>query len=559
MDGKADGETQGRDDPDSDEALDLEAQQVEETQRNHGAGMQDAPGGLLPHPSGWSRRELTLVALQFAAVVAIAIGLIVLSTHDAELFDRVLGLVLVLGLGFTMAGHFQGPDRNWGLGLASAVGAVAGVGLMINPNRWLGGITLLAGAGLALAGVVSAVRSKYSSGRTKDELAQAGLLFVAGGALILLPDSVVTLVIVALACLVVTQVLISAGVRLRLTALAADEGQGVLLRWLATRGATAERRRLVYEQTFFEGRFAMARTGRYCLMMFFASVISAVGVMTDSTAVVVGAMLIAPLISPMMGMGLSLAMGWPNRLSRSTLHVAAGIAIAIGTGWILAAALRLNVDVLANSQITSRASPTITDLVVAVAAGAAGAFALSRSDVSSALPGVAIAIALVPPLSVAGVTAQGGNWVQTRGSLLLFLTNLIAILFVGGAVFIFTGIAPLRRVTQSQHRVRTWGGVLATLSVLVIGALVLNGEQIARDSLATGQARSTVIDWLGVDPDFAVVSLEVEEGDVTVTLTGPGDPPSAASLADRLASELDRKVRLDLQWVPRNRAVVTGG
>ncbi|MEZ5373376.1 MAG: DUF389 domain-containing protein [Microthrixaceae bacterium] len=524
---------------------------------NQSAGLHDAPGGVFPRQTGPARRDLLVATAQFVAVAAVVVVLVALSEKDRELFERLLGLVLVVGLGVTTTSVLRGPDRNWGLGLAGAVGALAGVGLMISPNRWLEGITLLAGGGLAVAGMLTAVRSRLSVTHRRDELAQSGLLLVAGGALVVLPETMLRLVLVVLAGLVIAHIVVATGARLGLTTLEEDHGQGALLRWLAVRGASAKRRQSVYDHTFFEGGEATARTGRYVLMMFLASVISAVGVLTDSTAVVVGAMLIAPLIGPMMGMGLSLAMGWPTRLSRSALHVASGVGIALGTAWVSAAILAVNVDVVANTQVASRASPTITDLLVAVAAGAAGAFALSRSDVSSALPGVAVAIALVPPLSVVGVAAQAGEWAEARGALLLFLTNMIAIVFVGGTTFVVTGIAPLRRVAESQHRVRTWGGALAILGVIVVGGLILNGEQVARDSLAVGQARAEVTDWLGADSEFAIVSVEVDQRDVTVNLVGPGDPPPAAQLAQRLAAGLDRPVRLDLQWVPRNRAIVS--
>ncbi len=200
----------------------------------------------------------------------------------------------------------------------------------------------------------------------------------------------------------------------------------------------------------------------------------------------------------------------------------------------------------------------MTDLVIAVAAGAAGAYALSRQGVASSLPGVAIAIALVPPLSVVGIAAQRGRWDQAAGTLLLFSTNVVAILLVGGVVFVLTGVAPLRRARTGQRRVMV--GLVAALvvGVLVVLALVVNGRQIAADALAENDVRRSVAQWLGPDTEFSLVSLQVQPDTAVVVLAGPGAPPPADDLARRIDSELGRTVTLDLQWVPRQRIVTRG-
>ena len=147
---------------------------------------------------------------------------------------------------------------------------------------------------------------------------------------------------------------------------------------------------------------------------------------------------------------------------------------------MLAVILPASVDIATNSQIVSRSLPTVLDLVIAVAAGAAGAYALSRPDVSDALPGVAVAISLVPPLSVVGITWSQGAWDESFGALLLFATNMCAILVVGGVTFILTGVTPVRRVAENQRRIRASLAGLAALATIVVGALLLNGLDIAR-------------------------------------------------------------------------------
>lgn len=177
----------------------------------------------------------------------------------------------------------------------------------------------------------------------------------------------------------------------------------------------------------------------------------------------------------MMGMGLSLAMGWPRRLARSAALVLLGIGVAVGTGALLGASSTLGADLGANSQVLSRASPT----------------------------------------------------------LLLFLTNLVAILVVGGTVLVLTGLAPLHRARAARGRVRTAFGAVLGFGVLVVVGLSLNGASITSDAVANDRARSEVSVWLGEDGDFTVASVDVDGPDVQVILAGPASPPSADALARR--------------------------
>ena len=139
----------------------------------------------------------------------------------------------------------------------------------------------------------------------------------------------------------------------------------------------AETRETLQAKVFFEGPEAPVRFGRFAVLMAFASVIASIGVVAQSTAVVIGAMLIAPLMTPLLGMALSASMGWLRRFRRAAFVALAGIVVAIGTGVIVGAVSPHHVNVATNTEVLSRISPTILDLAIAVAAGAAGAFALT--------------------------------------------------------------------------------------------------------------------------------------------------------------------------------------
>ena len=150
-------------------------------------------------------------------------------------------------------------------------------------------------------------------------------------------------------------------------------------------------------------------------------------------------------------------------------------------------------------------------------------------------------------LSMGVVSAQGAYGSMQEMSLMV----------LGGAVFVLTGVVPLRRFADHQHRVRTAFGAVLALTVIVIGGLVINGRQITRDAFDQAQARNAVAAWLGDDTNFEVVSVTVADGDVGVVLAGPGDPPSAERLLGDLDEVLRGEVTLDLQWIPRRRVTMS--
>lgn len=504
-----------------------------------------------PTPQGGAR---DLVGL--GASTGIAVALLALALGDETLTRAVAGA----GLSAGCATHLWATGRWRGRGEIArldVLGVGLGLALVVLPAQTYRTVTVLAGFGFVILGVVGTFRSTRAGGTWLRTVLRLAVLIPVAVALFLVAEVAVTVGLWLGAAAILADTAIRAGLLLGVTDLAHRGSEPLIQAWLGARGEQAEDRTRIADTVYFEGASAFSSWVRFGLMMIFASVISAMGVLGDSTAVVIGAMLIAPLINPMMGMGLALAMGWPKRLGQASLAVLGGIAIAIGAGWVLAAALRVGVDLESNSQVISRASPTLSDLVIAVAAGAAGAYVLSRTQVASSLPGVAIAIALVPPLSVVGVAAESGAWGQAGGTALLFLTNLVAILLVGGLVFVLTGVAPVARAYRGQRAVSlAVTGVLVT-GLFVSAGLALNSATVAQQSVVEDQVRSSVDRWLGENDDFTVVSLDVTDAAVTVVLAGPGDPPDSTPLAQQVADDLGGEVRLDLQWIDRQQRVTS--
>lgn len=154
---------------------------------------------------------------------------------------------------------------------------------------------------------------------------------------------------------------------------------------------------------------ADSKRGGFLIMLTLSGIIAVAGVMSDSTATVIGAMIIAPLSTPILGVALGIVTGHWSLVGRSILWVLGGMLAVIVVGAALSAFIADPAILRSNSQISGRTSPQLLDLLAALATGTAGAIAMCRRDLSAVLPGVAIAISLVPPLGVAGVCFGQGD------------------------------------------------------------------------------------------------------------------------------------------------------
>lgn len=498
------------------------------------------------------------------AIGGIVIGLAVLTWPNRSdlVLARLTGVALIV-MAATAAVSIHGLASGRGPKAAAAAATLAiGVMLVIDPAQ----STLFGGRLLGLYLAASSLYGMWVTLRREDrDLSRfvfQALVLAVGVLLIVFTEAVTGTVTVvgAILWIVVSGVVLVVSLDANTSGVISYADTTELIsEWIRDRPKSVDARQALYDKILYEGPMTQTRVVRFFALMLFASVIASMGVITDSTAVVIGAMLIAPLMTPLMGMAISLVMGWPNRLAHSALIAFGGILLAIGIGVALGLTAPARIDTATNLQILARTSPTDLDLIIAIAAGAAGAYGLSRPDVSDALPGVAIAIALVPPLSVVGISYSQGDWAAGNGALLLFATNMIAILLVGGLTFVFTGVTPIARVAENQHRVRTAAGVTCTAAVIVFGALLLNGAQIAADVFQQSTAEDTVTEWLGDDAEYRLIEVDIDDRVVTVVVIGPSDGlADIGTLADLLSDRLDKTVMVEVSLVVEERFSATG-
>jgi uncharacterized membrane protein len=207
----------------------------------------------------------------------------------------------------------------------------------------------------------------------------------------------------------------------------------------------------------------------------------------------------------------------------------------------------------------ARGRPTLLDMGVALASGMAGAYALARKNVSAALPGVAIAAALMPPLATAGLGIALGDVRVAGGAFLLFLTNITAISLAGGVVFLLLGIRPQSRGAESRRQLR-WRLIASLLLLLVIAiplGFIMAG--IVRDTTQEQVTREAITRYLEIE-DGQLVTLEVEEKDgslvivATVRSVRPLGEEMVNELAEMLSERLRRPVQLEIVVLPTVRS-----
>jgi uncharacterized hydrophobic protein (TIGR00271 family) len=303
------------------------------------------------------------------------------------------------------------------------------------------------------------------------------------------------------------------------------------------------------DQLLFDGRDAARKLSRFWVLLVLAAIIASAGVVADSTATVIGAMIVAPLMTPILGIVLSVVTGDSVNLARSLLLVAAGAVLVIAIGWLLGKVVPIPVVAADNSQVAGRVYPRLIDLIAALATGAVGSFALVRSDVSDTLPGVAIAISLVPPLAVVGLTLESDAPHQAVGALLLFLTNVLAILLSGLVVM---ALYHVRATTLREPMRRRLDSRLATL--VVVGAVVAiavplaaTSRQLTSEELQKADVDAVAQAW-ATDRGWEVILVDSTEDGILVRAIGPLPTPEPASFRAALDDEgLDEvDVRLEL-------------
>lgn len=276
-----------------------------------------------------------------------------------------------------------------------------------------------------------------------------------------------------------------------------------------------------------------------------STVIAALGLLQNSAAVIIGAMLIAPLMTPILGVGLALAQGNAQLVKLALRTISFGVTtsllVAFLVGWLDRAAAG---ELVRTPEMLGRGWPGLLDLFVAFVSGLAAAYANSRPGLVAALPGVAIAAALVPPIATSGLALAAGDLRLAYGAFLLFFTNMVAIVLASAWSLWAVGVRPAGRGGWLRHV----GNVLLLL-VVVLGVHLSQRPRVALSERAAAVVSSALPSGLRI----ASVRVEALGGSLRVILELGGTSPPGADVAGlvqaRLMEGLDAPVELRLSYV----------
>jgi len=304
------------------------------------------------------------------------------------------------------------------------------------------------------------------------------------------------------------------------------------------------------DKLFIEGPQTARRLTNFFALLLFATVIATYGVLSGSTATVIGAMIVAPLMGPIIATTAAVVMGSLPRALHAFALTVAGIAAVVIFSYLLAWVVPdVTISFTSNGEITSRINPGLYALLTALGAGAAGAFIVSRAEIADSMGGVAIAISLVPPLCVVGISLQKGRWDAAGGALLLFMTNYLAILLAGGLTLVVLGVGKVAGA-QEQARVRRRGFILFTVGILLVSIpLTLTAYQSVIHAMDSHKATAEVNQWLE-GTSYQVDMVKVNDRVVIATIEGTGELKPVQQLANQLAVSLRHPVIVNLRTLP---------
>lgn len=295
-----------------------------------------------------------------------------------------------------------------------------------------------------------------------------------------------------------------------------------------------------------------ATTVPFITMNALAAVVASYGLLAGSSAVVIGAMIIATLLGPITGLALALVDGNSKLLKRSLTAEAVGVALVLSIAVLIGT---IHQTLPLTTEILSRTKPNVLDLVIALAGGAAGAYATVSPRLSVGLVGVAISTALVPPLATCGICLARGDTRLAMGGFVLFFTNLVAIQVASSVVMWLHG---LHQITVKQENRRSYilrNGVSGVLLILLFIALSINFVNTIASQRFQAELRDELNRALDELPGVYLADMRIVHRDdtaiVTAVIRSPYsfDPQGVQSLEDRLKKQSGRDIELHIRAI----------
>lgn len=273
----------------------------------------------------------------------------------------------------------------------------------------------------------------------------------------------------------------------------------------------------------------------YLVMMILSTLIASFGLYGDSSPVIIGAMILAPIIAPIVSFSMGIVRYDVSMLRTGFLTIVIGTVVSLAIAAFVSIIIPLEIM---TSEIEARLSPTLLDMGIAVASGIAAAYAHAEEGIAKSLAGVAIAVALVPPLAVAGIGLGWWDWDVFSGAFLLYLTNLAGIILFAGLTFLLLGFAPFKRAKM---------GLVYTFIIVILVAvpLSLSFNRIMQEASITKALEGTTIEKV------VIRDVRLRFGDpmvISLKLVGPEamEPETIQRIKKKIEEKIAHPVILEV-------------
>ncbi|MCM8529060.1 MAG: TIGR00341 family protein, partial [Lentisphaeraceae bacterium] len=287
-----------------------------------------------------------------------------------------------------------------------------------------------------------------------------------------------------------------------------------------------------------------------------STAIAALGLISNSTAVVIGAMLVAPLMVPILAAGLAIIQGNMPLVINSAKSIILGFLSALLIGFLVG--ILTPYDEL-TSEILARGEPKLADMFIAFFSGVAAAHCMSRPKLSAALPGVAIAAALVPPIASAGIALSLGKTSEATGATVLFFTNVVCIILGSSFTFFAAGVRYNKSRSSNRWVQQAYIGLIVALSLLVIPLSSTLVSKITDKFSASikldgrEKYRELIQEIINKNPDTGVISLvkiDITDNKKTISVnllsSKVPDKKLVTDIEKAIEDKLKKKVKIRL-------------
>lgn len=286
----------------------------------------------------------------------------------------------------------------------------------------------------------------------------------------------------------------------------------------------------------------------FYVLLILATIIITLGLIINSGAVVIGGMLIAPLVWPILIVALSIIRGSTRMMQNSIWTLIKATVIIFLVSFIIGV---VSPYTEFGTEILSRTQPTIFELLIALTAGFVGAFIMAYPGLGSAIAGVVVAAALVPPICVTGLSAAQWNLDYFGGSLLLFISNLIATILAATFMFWLARFRPIQTEEAKEKVKRSILWTIIFLIVLIIPLVIITGN-IVRTNITKATVKEVIT--LNVPgskvTDMRIISIE-DSWYIDATIRAPRNLSSyqVDTLTNLLTKRLEKSVNLKIEVI----------